>query len=72
MRIRELPGTRIPLHSHPVDEHITVVQGTWYFAVGDTWDPARLQARAAKFDYRTAIARYAEVLLGDVAERSTA
>ena len=44
MRIRELPGTRIPLHSHPVDEHITVVQGTWYFAVGDTWDPARLQA----------------------------
>ncbi len=35
-------------------------------------DRARLQARAAMFDYRTAIARYAEVLLGDVAERSTA
>jgi quercetin dioxygenase-like cupin family protein len=44
MRIRELPGTIIPLHSHPVDEHITVVQGTWYFAVGDKWDKAELQA----------------------------
>ena len=42
MRIRELPGTRIPLHSHPVDENITVVEGTWYFAVGDTWDRAAL------------------------------
>lgn len=44
MRIRELPGTIIPLHSHPVDEHITVVQGTWYFAVGDRWDEASLRA----------------------------
>jgi hypothetical protein len=43
MRIRELPGTMIPLHSHPVDEHITVVQGTWYFAVGETWDRAALK-----------------------------
>lgn len=43
MRIRELPGTIIPLHSHPVDENITVVQGTWYFAVGDKWDKAALK-----------------------------
>lgn len=42
MRIRELPGTMIPLHSHPVDEHITVVQGTWYFAVGERWDSTAL------------------------------
>jgi quercetin dioxygenase-like cupin family protein len=42
MRIRELPGTMIPLHSHPVDENITVVQGTWYFAVGERWDKAAL------------------------------
>ena len=27
MRIRELPGTMIPLYSHPVDENITIVQG---------------------------------------------
>lgn len=44
MRIRELPGTIIPLHSHPVDEHITVVQGTWHFAVGEVWDSAALRA----------------------------
>ncbi|HUP60489.1 MAG TPA: cupin domain-containing protein [Thermoanaerobaculia bacterium] len=44
MRIRELPGTIIPLHSHPVDEHITVVQGTWYFAVGEKWDRSALRA----------------------------
>jgi quercetin dioxygenase-like cupin family protein len=43
MRIRELPGTVIPLHSHPVDEHITVVQGTWYFAVGAEWDSTALR-----------------------------
>jgi quercetin dioxygenase-like cupin family protein len=43
MRIRELPGTMIPLHSHPVDEHITVVQGTWYFAVGAEWDSTALR-----------------------------
>jgi len=42
MRINELPGTRIPLHSHPVDENITVLQGTWYFAVSPKWDRAAL------------------------------
>jgi hypothetical protein len=44
MRIRELPGTVIPLHSHDVDEHITVVQGRWYFAVGDSWNRSALTA----------------------------
>lgn len=43
MRIRELPGTMIPLHTHPVDENITVVQGNWYFAVGDVWDRSALR-----------------------------
>ena len=38
MRIRELPGGIIPPHKHPVDEHITVVQGTLYFAVGEKFD----------------------------------
>jgi hypothetical protein len=35
MRIRELPGAIVPPHSHPVDEHITLVQGTWFFALGE-------------------------------------
>ena len=38
MRIRELPGGIIPPHKHPVDENITVVQGTLFFAVGDKFD----------------------------------
>ena len=40
MRIRELAGGVIPPHKHPVDEHITVVQGTLYFGVGDKFDRA--------------------------------
>lgn len=47
MRIRELPGTIIPPHKHPVDEHITVVQGTMYFGVGEKF------ARAAMKEIRT-------------------
>lgn len=43
MRIRELPGTIIPPHKHPVDEHITVVQGTIYFGVGDKFDRAAMK-----------------------------
>lgn len=39
MRIRELPGGVIPPHRHPVDEHITVIEGTLYFAIGhETFD----------------------------------
>ncbi len=38
MRIRELAGGIIPPHKHPVDENITVLQGTLYFAVGDKFD----------------------------------
>lgn len=38
IRIRELPGGIIPPHRHPVDENITVLQGTLYFAVGEKFD----------------------------------
>jgi quercetin dioxygenase-like cupin family protein len=40
MRIRELAGGVIPPHRHPVDEHITVVQGTLFFGIGDKFDKA--------------------------------
>jgi hypothetical protein len=43
MRIRELPGGVIPAHRHPVDEHITVVQGTLFFSVGDECDRKKMQ-----------------------------
>jgi Cupin domain len=43
IRIRELPGGIIPPHRHPVDENITVVKGTLYFAVGDKFDRAAMK-----------------------------
>ena len=43
MRIRELRGGIIPLHQHPVDENITVLQGTLYVGTGDTFDRRKLQ-----------------------------
>lgn len=47
MRIGELPGGIIPPHRHPVDEHITVVQGTLYFGVGDKFDRAAMKEMKA-------------------------
>ena len=43
MRIQELPGGVAPPHSHPVDEHLTVVAGTWYLGFGDTFDSTALR-----------------------------
>ncbi|HEY0153442.1 MAG TPA: cupin domain-containing protein [Longimicrobium sp.] len=43
MRIRELPGTIVPPHSHPVDEHITIVQGSWHFGFGERFDSTALR-----------------------------
>ena len=42
VRIRELPGNVVPPHIHHFDENITVVQGTWYFGIGSTFDAAKL------------------------------
>jgi hypothetical protein len=39
---RELPGGVIPPHRHPVDEHITVVQGTVFFGIGEKFDRAAM------------------------------
>ena len=47
MRIRELPGTIVPPHQHPVDEHITVVSGTWYFGTGEQFDSSALRELAS-------------------------
>jgi quercetin dioxygenase-like cupin family protein len=47
MRIRELPGGIIPPHKHPVDENITVLQGTLYFAVGEKFDRTAMKEMKA-------------------------
>jgi quercetin dioxygenase-like cupin family protein len=43
MRIRELPGGVIPPHRHPVDEHITVVHGSIFFAVSETCERSEMK-----------------------------
>jgi quercetin dioxygenase-like cupin family protein len=42
VRVRELSGTIAAPHTHTFDENITVLQGTWYFGIGDRFDPAKL------------------------------
>jgi hypothetical protein len=41
--LSKLPGTIIPPHSHPVDEHITVLEGTFFFGVSDQFDLSLLK-----------------------------
>ena len=38
IRLRSTPGTRLPVHWHPNDEHITVLSGTWCAGMGDRFD----------------------------------
>jgi quercetin dioxygenase-like cupin family protein len=43
LRIKLAAGTRVPLHWHPTDEHITVLQGRFGLGMGDRYDEASLQ-----------------------------
>lgn len=44
LMLRAGPGLRIQAHSHGDDRVATVVKGTWYFAYGDRFNEAALQA----------------------------
>lgn len=44
MRIRFPADYVIPLHTHPAVERVTVLEGTLYFAVGDTFDRSQAEA----------------------------
>jgi len=40
----KIPGSgRVLAHTHPHDEQVTVIEGTWYLGEGETFDPARLK-----------------------------
>ena len=43
MRIRFPANYVIPVHTHPAVERVTVLEGTLYFAVGDTFERAAAQ-----------------------------
>lgn len=44
MRIKFPANYEVPVHTHPQTERFTVLEGTIYFAVGDTFDRDRLEA----------------------------
>lgn len=43
-RIKVPRKFKVPVHTHPVLEHFTVISGTFYFATGDKFDPAKAKA----------------------------
>jgi quercetin dioxygenase-like cupin family protein len=46
-RVKLPGGLRVPAHTHPQDEQVTVIEGTWYLGEGEKFDPARLKGYPA-------------------------
>ena len=46
-RIRLPADFKIPAHSHPAIEHVTVISGTFNIGMGDKLDPTKTQAISA-------------------------
>ena len=47
------PGYKLPPHKHPDARTVTVLKGTYYSAIGDTFDETKLQAFPAGTFYST-------------------
>jgi quercetin dioxygenase-like cupin family protein len=44
----KIPGVgRVLAHTHPHDEFVTVIEGTWYLGEGERFDPAKLKGYPA-------------------------
>ena len=46
-RVKIPVGERVLAHTHPQDEVVTVIEGTWYLGEGKTFDPAKLKGYPA-------------------------
>ncbi len=46
-RVKIPAGKRVLAHTHPGEEIVTVIEGTWYLGAGARFDAARLQAYPA-------------------------
>jgi quercetin dioxygenase-like cupin family protein len=42
-RVKIPGGTRVLAHTHPRDELVTVIDGTWYLGAGARFEPAKLK-----------------------------
>ena len=43
-RVKVPAGIRALAHTHPQDELVTVIEGTWYLGEGNRFDPSQLKA----------------------------
>jgi len=66
-RVRAAAGHRLLPHSHPDDRVITVLEGTYWSAVGDTWDESRLVAypRGSFYVVPAGVPHFSAVLEGE-------
>ena len=46
-RVKIPAGKRVLAHTHPQDELVTVIEGTWYVGEGERFDPAKLKGYPA-------------------------
>lgn len=46
-RVRIPAGARVLAHTHPHDELVTVIDGTWYLGEGESFDSAKLKGYPA-------------------------
>ncbi|HSE26106.1 MAG TPA: cupin domain-containing protein [Pyrinomonadaceae bacterium] len=46
-RVKIPAGKRVLAHTHPQDELVTVMEGTWYVGEGERFDPAKLKGYPA-------------------------
>jgi anti-sigma factor ChrR (cupin superfamily) len=47
MRVKFPPGGRLPPHTHPADERVTVISGSVHVALGDNFDTSKGSTFAA-------------------------
>src|SRR5689334_2295960 len=46
-RVKIPSGSHVAAHTHPQDELVTIIEGTWYVGAGSKYDPATLKAYPA-------------------------
>ena len=46
-RVKIPAGKHVGAHTHPQDELVTVIDGTWYVGMGEKYDPAKLKGYPA-------------------------
>lgn len=67
-RVRAQAGHRLPPHTHPDERTVTVLSGTYWSGVGETFDESRLRAFPAGSFYviPAGVPHFSAILSGEV------